>query len=75
MQYFLIKEDLKLLHDAYDVFYQSIVVNNAKDAIKVCLKINAIFVICYFEKKNIVNKIFGIEKNDEKINFCKIIFG
>lgn len=34
LQYFLIKEDLKLLHDAYDVFYQSIVVNNAKDAIK-----------------------------------------
>jgi len=34
LQYFLIKEDLKLLHDSYDIFYQSIIVNNAKDAIK-----------------------------------------
>lgn len=34
-QYFLIKEDLKLLHDSYDIRYQSIIVNNAKDALKV----------------------------------------
>lgn len=34
LQYFLIKDDLRLLHDAYDVFYESIVANNAKDAIK-----------------------------------------
>jgi regulator of protease activity HflC (stomatin/prohibitin superfamily) len=33
-QYFLIKEDLKLLHDSYDIRYQSIIVNNAKDALK-----------------------------------------
>lgn len=34
LQYFLIKEDLKLLHDSYDIYYQSIIVNNAKDALK-----------------------------------------
>jgi hypothetical protein len=35
LQYFLIKEDLKLLHDSYDIFYQKIIENNARDAIKV----------------------------------------
>ncbi len=35
LQYFLIKEDLKLLHDSYDIYYQNIIVNNAKDALKV----------------------------------------
>lgn len=35
LQYFLIKEDLKLLHDTFDIRYQSIVVGNAKDALKV----------------------------------------
>jgi hypothetical protein len=35
LQYFLIREDLKLLHDSYDVYYQSVIANNAKDAIKV----------------------------------------
>ena len=39
LQYFLIKEDLKLLHDSYDIYYQSIIVNNAKDALKVSLAI------------------------------------
>lgn len=34
LQYFLIKEDLKLLHDTFDIRYQSIVVGNAKDALK-----------------------------------------
>ncbi|CAF0847232.1 unnamed protein product [Brachionus calyciflorus] len=34
LQYFLIKEDLKLLHDSYDVYYHQIIANNAKDAIK-----------------------------------------
>lgn len=37
LQYFVIKEDLKLLHDSYDIYYHSIIVNNAKDAIKVSL--------------------------------------
>jgi hypothetical protein len=35
LQYFLIKEDLNLLHDSYDIYYESIVENNAKDALKV----------------------------------------
>jgi hypothetical protein len=35
LQYFLIKEDLKLLHDTFDIYYQSIIENNAKDALKV----------------------------------------
>ena len=35
LQYFLVKEDLKLLHDSYDIYYESIVENNAKDALKV----------------------------------------
>ncbi len=35
LQYFLIKEDLKLLHDSYDVYYESILENNIKDALKV----------------------------------------
>lgn len=34
LQYFLIKEDLPLLHDTFDLRYQSIVVGNAKDALK-----------------------------------------
>lgn len=34
LQYFLIKEDLKLLHDTFDIRYQSIIVGNAKDALK-----------------------------------------
>ncbi len=34
LQYFLIKDDLKLLHDTFDIRYQSIVVGNAKDALK-----------------------------------------
>lgn len=34
LQYFLIQEDLKLLHDTFDIRYQSIVVGNAKDALK-----------------------------------------
>lgn len=38
LQYFLIKEDLPLLHDTFDLRYQSIVVGNAKDALKVKLK-------------------------------------
>ena len=37
LQYFLIKEDLKLLHDSFDIYYESIVENNAKDALKVKL--------------------------------------
>jgi hypothetical protein len=35
LQYFLIKEDLKLLHDSFDIRYQSIIAGNAKDALKV----------------------------------------
>jgi len=34
LQYFLIQEDLALLHDTFDIRYQSIVVGNAKDALK-----------------------------------------
>lgn len=34
LQYFLIKEDLPLLHEAFDIIYQSIVVGNAKDSLK-----------------------------------------
>lgn len=34
LQFFVIKEDLKLLHDTFDVFYKSIIINNAKDALK-----------------------------------------
>ena len=33
-QYFLIKEDLKLLHDTFDIRYRSIIESNAKDALK-----------------------------------------
>ncbi len=39
LQYFLIKEDLKLLHDSYDIYYENIIVNNAKDALKVIRKL------------------------------------
>lgn len=39
LQYFLIKEDLPLLHDTFDLRYQSIVVGNAKDALKVKLNL------------------------------------
>lgn len=34
LQFFLIKDDLKLLHDAFDIFYNKIIVDNAKDALK-----------------------------------------
>jgi len=34
LQYFLIKEDLKLLHDTYDISYQSKIASSAKDALK-----------------------------------------
>lgn len=34
LQYFVIKEDLKSLHDAFDIYYESIIENNAKDALK-----------------------------------------
>ena len=37
LQYFLIKDDLKSLHDAFDIYYESIIENNAKDALKACL--------------------------------------
>ena len=33
-QYFLRREDLKLLHDAYDLQYEDILRNNAIDALK-----------------------------------------
>ncbi|CAF0838226.1 unnamed protein product [Rotaria sordida] len=32
-QFFLIKEDLPLLHTAYDIYYEPIIVSNAKEAI------------------------------------------
>ena len=32
-QFFLVKEDLPLLHTAYDVYYEPIIVSNAKEAI------------------------------------------
>jgi hypothetical protein len=35
LQYFIIQEDLKLLHDAYDIYYEKIIEDNAKDALKV----------------------------------------
>jgi hypothetical protein len=35
LHYFLVKEDLKLLHDSYDVYYEPIIENNARVAIKV----------------------------------------
>lgn len=34
LQFFVIKEDLKLLHDTFDIYYKSIIINNAKDALK-----------------------------------------
>lgn len=32
-QFFLIKDDLPLLHTAYDIYYEPIIVSNAKEAI------------------------------------------
>jgi len=34
LQYFLIQEDLKLLHDNYDLKYQSVITGNANDALR-----------------------------------------
>ena len=46
LQYFLIKEDLKLLHDNYDLKYQSVVTGNANDALRVS---DAALIIRYFD--------------------------
>ena len=48
LEYFLIKEDLKLLHDSYDIYYESIVENNAKDALKVKKNVLFNFKIIFF---------------------------
>jgi len=39
LQYFLIKEDLKLLHDNYDLKYQSVVTGNANDALRTAVTV------------------------------------